>query len=107
MINAREELLVNLDGELPLCAEVFYDKVGYYSDNPTQEFTLKIGYSRVEFDAFMESLNFEYDNGYGSQELSGTVWLKDGRWFERGEYDGSEWWELKECPEIPDYLKEK
>jgi len=46
-------------------------------------------------------LDFEYDDGYGGQELSGNVWYTDGTWSERGEYDGSEWWEHKVCPDIP------
>ena len=46
-------------------------------------------------------LDFEYDNGYGGQELFGNIWYKDGTWSERGEYDGSEWWEHKVCPAIP------
>ena len=37
-------------------------------------------------------LDFEYDSGYGTQHLYGTVWLSDGTWFERREYDGSERW---------------
>lgn len=43
-------------------------------------------------------LNTEYDSGYGSQELGATVVFKDGNWLERGEYDGSEWWEYKSTP---------
>ena len=46
-------------------------------------------------------LDFEYDNGYGGQELFGNVWYTDGTWSERGEYDGAEWWEHKVCPDIP------
>lgn len=46
-------------------------------------------------------LNFEYNNGYGSQELEGTVWYTDGTWSERAEYDGSEGWEHRECPPLP------
>ena len=46
-------------------------------------------------------LDFEYYEGYGGQELFGNVWYADGTWSERGEYDGSEWWEHKMCPPIP------
>lgn len=49
----------------------------------------------------LEKLDFEYDNGYGSQCLVGTIWYTDGTWSERGEYDGSEWWEHKERPPFP------
>ena len=46
-------------------------------------------------------LDFEYSNGYGCQELQGTIWYADGTWSERGEYDGSEWWEHRERPQMP------
>ena len=37
-----------------------------------------------------------------------AIWLmEEGTWIERGEYDGSEWWEYRECPSIPDELKIK
>lgn len=45
----------------------------------------------------------EYDAGYGSQELSGTIWYTDGTWSERVEYDGSEWWAYRCRPEIPTF----
>lgn len=48
---------------------------------------------------FLETLaSINYDNGYGSQELFGTIVFKDGTWLERGEYDGSEWWEYRKLP---------
>ena len=53
---------------------------------------------------FFEDLDYHYDANYGTQELDGIVWLEDGTWLERGEYDGSEWWEHTSCPEIPPYL---
>ena len=43
-------------------------------------------------------LNIEYDDGYGGQELYGTIVFNDGTWLERGEYDGSEWWAYKNTP---------
>ena len=45
-------------------------------------------------------LDFEYDSGYGSQNLFGYIWYKDGTWSERGEYGGSEWWEHMTRPPI-------
>ena len=53
----------------------------------------------------LDLLDFEYDNGYGTQEVFGVVWFADGTWAERGEYDGSEWWEHHTIPEIPEHLK--
>jgi hypothetical protein len=44
----------------------------------------------------------EYSLDWSSgQELYGTVWLEDGTWLSRGEYDGSEWWEHNVLPPIP------
>ena len=46
--------------------------------------------------------NTNYDNGYGSIKISGILKVvgKDW-WLERGEYDGSEWWEYKTMPIRP------
>jgi hypothetical protein len=44
------------------------------------------------------SLDFDYDDGYGGQEIFGCVVFKDNTWLSRGEYDGSEWWEYNKCP---------
>lgn len=46
-----------------------------------------------------------YDNGFGRQELLGTIWFCDESWAERAEYDGSEWWEYHSSPEIPEKLQ--
>lgn len=52
---------------------------------------------------FEELANFDYDNSYGSSKIATdlVIIFSDGSWFERGEYDGSEWWEYKTCPSIP------
>lgn len=48
---------------------------------------------------FLETLaDINYDNGYGGQELFGTIVFKDGTWLERAEYDGSEWWAHRKLP---------
>ncbi len=65
---------------------------------------LKVNYSDVEWEEFLYGLDYIYDAGYGCQEIFGTVWLEDGTWLSRGEYDGSEWWIHNSCPEIPNDL---
>jgi hypothetical protein len=45
-----------------------------------------------------------YYSGYGGQELFGTVWMDNGEYITRGEYDGSEWWNYHRVPEIPNEL---
>ena len=48
---------------------------------------------------FYELANFEYDAGYGRQEIPvDIVIVGDNWWMERSEYDGSECWEFKELP---------
>jgi hypothetical protein len=61
---------------------------------------LKLNYTEEDFTKFLDKLNFFYDASYGTQEVFGTIWLVDGTWFSRGEYDGSEWWQYHVRPEI-------
>lgn len=96
MRNAREEFEEHVKGNSRvLCVSIFYN---------SEEITLKINYSEIDYLKFLNDLDFLYDNGYGGQELYGTIWYEDGTWSERGEYDGSEWWEYKKCPIIPNKL---
>lgn len=53
------------------------------------------------------TLNFDYDNGYGTQEISGVVLFKDNTWLSRGEYDGSEWWVYNKPPTVEGLLQGK
>jgi hypothetical protein len=46
-------------------------------------------------------LDREYEEGFGTQQLDGTIWMGDGSWFERYEYDGSEHWMYKVRPKFP------
>ena len=107
-MNAKQELLEILDRVNSrqftlLCADITYE--GNYGD-PNNSIKLPLHYTVEQLNSFYNSLDFNYDNGYGSQQLFGTVWLKYGAWLERWEYDGSEGWELKTCPPIPIYLRE-
>lgn len=44
-----------------------------------------------------------YYAGYGNVAIPMDliIALKDGNWFERGEYDGSEWWRFVQIPQKP------
>ena len=80
-----------------------YGKSNFKTDEIiSKEIILKVNYSNVEYETFLKELDFEYDNGYGILELSGLVWFDDNSWLERREYGGSEWWEYKQYPEIPE-----
>jgi len=102
MINAKEELLKILMFKKPVCAYIthvpFDEKYGPIS------FALKKGYSQEDWEQFLTQLDFEYDNGYGTQELFGTIWMSNEVWLDRHEYDGSEYWEWQAIPEIPEEL---
>ena len=68
----------------------------------------------LEGDCVIRKENFEevarrtnYDNGFGCAEIrSDLVIVGWNWWLERREYDGSEWWELKIKPYIPNDTKE-
>lgn len=98
MRNAKQEYLEEIEGKVVVCAEIScYGVVGRQ--------TLKIGcteYARKKFEA---SLDYNYNSGYGTQNLYGYIWYDDGSWSEREEYDGAEGWTHKSVPVVPEYLK--
>ena len=71
---------------------------------------LKIVYDSKK-DSVQDLIDFldeiEYDNGYGGQELFGRILTNKNSWLERGEYDGSEWWEYRTIPTKEDVLSVK
>ncbi len=90
MTNAKEELFEALHDAEQSINTIDY---GY----------IRLRDNRMEFDGNIRShqlalLDKEYDDGYGGQELSGTIVFKDGTWLSRGEYDGSEWWDYNTMP---------
>jgi len=58
---------------------------------------------KKDFDEFCDKLNFEYDDGFGSQELFGII-LFDDSYSDRDEYDGSERWKNHKMPTIKEVL---
>lgn len=96
MLNAKQELLEHIEQRTIKCAIV---SLGYEN---RKMFHLRVG---DDPNVFFDQLDFGYDASYGSQELFGLIWYEDGTWSERGEYDGSEWWEYRSVPNIPEYLK--
>lgn len=93
MINAKEELLNHIEDRE---VEYVYITVGdlFYSE------TLELYKGTLE-EVLPKLENVTYYNGFGCQELFGTIWYTDGTWSERGEHDGAEWWEHRKRPEIP------
>lgn len=90
-INAMKEFILQTVGSNVLCAWILYkDKI----------IVLKVGYTKQDYQTFLLQLDFTYNYAHGEQEIFGTIWLENG-WYSRGNYDGSELWELNEGPCIP------
>lgn len=55
-----------------------------------------------EFKTLAQNINYDND-GYGCEEIHRdlVIVFKDGTWFSRGEYDGTEWWEYHKVPQKP------
>ena len=102
--NAKQEFLAHIPKDRYVhCASIFHGDD--YSLDEQRKIILKVDYSTSDYELFLFNLDFMYDSGYGGQELFGTIWYTDGTWSTRGEYDGSEWWELHDLPDIPEYLR--
>jgi hypothetical protein len=112
-MNARQEFVFHTAGKKIKCAILtFDDGSGYWNEDDghtsnAATYGLPVGYTQEEHDVFTQSIDREYDAGYGGQQLFGTIWYQDGTWSSRGEYDGSEWWDWHKCPVIPAVLNPK
>jgi hypothetical protein len=100
-MNAKTEFLAHIvrtDSKVK-CASISWQPDTF---NPLTTIAINLlqGFDMQIFNQFLDKLNFDYNNGYGSQQLYGVIWYEDGSWSERGEYDGSEWWEHRKCPKI-------
>jgi len=103
MTNAKEEMLELLKGKEIKCA-IITNGNSWLDKHECRTIVLKVDYTAGDYERFLNELNFNYDNGYGGQELFGIVWFKDNTWAGRCEYDGAEWWEEHSLPEIPKEL---
>jgi len=102
MENAKQEFETIVRDKIVKCAIIYYTPW----DQKTT-ISLSLDWSANDYLEFLSKLDFSYDDGYGSQELFGNIWFTDGTWAERYEYDGSEYWEIKQCPKIPTELNSK
>ena len=106
LTNARAEIVRGLtNANIPL-RNIQAAKIYYGSEMcPISErswIMLYPGHTDKEFDQWLSKMNeINYYSGYGGQQLFGTIWLRNGLWMTRGEYDGSEWWELHKKPPLP------
>ena len=55
------------------------------------------------WDEYKILANFDYDNGYGGQEVATDLMIafNDGSTLRRDEYDGAEWWDYVEPFKMP------
>lgn len=113
--NARDEFIAHaMPSDMPRikcallsdCDDWVRDDKGFYDEVAGKTYPLPVNYTKEQLADFLGLLNFEYDAGYGGQELYGTIWYENGTYSQRGEYDGSEWWEHCKCPEIPAELRD-
>ena len=104
--NARDELIQHIKQRTIKCATIGQEEDSYRLEPGEKAYRvlLPVGHTPKQYAQFLEQLNFIYDSGFGGQNLYGTVWYTDGSWSERGEYDGSEWWDHRELPAIPEEL---
>ena len=57
---------------------------------------------QIPINEFLKHADHEYDSSYGAPEVAQDLLVVGTDfWFERHEYDGSEWWEYKEYPQMP------
>lgn len=102
MQNLKKETLRKMSSNHTI-HDIAWAKVIYMPslvDEPTENI-LKVNHSEDELKDFINSLDFNYDDGYGMQEVYGIIMFNDDFWLERIEYDGSERWGLKKKPSIP------
>ncbi len=92
--NAKEELLNTLKKFKIPVASISKAKVGFSVEWEVEFLTTS------DTQELLEYLDRNYDSGYGSQELHGHIVISKELWLSRGEYDGSEWWNVHQCPEI-------
>ena len=56
----------------------------------------------LPLNSFWDMADREYDEGYGGPEVNMNLLVVGSDWWlERHEYDGSEWWEFKTLPKMP------
>lgn len=110
-MNAKDEFLKVTDGLEVIAAIIsFNDDIGWKSYNEINDdkdtLRLKPLYTQEQYNNFLTFLDRDYHNGYGGQELFGYIMCEKGVWFQRAEYDGSEWWEMSKYPDLRDYFNE-
>lgn len=103
--NARQEFIKHIEGKILICAnlQVEVPSDNYEEDDQFKSYILKANFTTEEYEQFLNSLDFTYDSGYGSQELFGIILFEDSHSY-RHEYDGAEWWVNIRKPTIEEVM---
>ena len=101
LINAKDEYLRAVKGCKVIAASIDFQTI-----RDESKFKLNPLYTKDEYDKFLNFLDFDYDNGYGGQLLYGVIFCENGIWLQRGEYDGSEWWDIFKYPDMRESFDE-
>ena len=57
---------------------------------------------KTTWEDFKKNADVDYESGFGSSKVAEDLLVVGEKWWlERGEYDGSEWWDYKEMPKEP------
>jgi len=102
--NAKDEFLDTTKKYKVIAASISFND-NWRNDND-DIFKLKPLYSNEEYESFLNFLDRKYDSGYGGQNLYGVIFCEDGVWMQRGEYDGSEWWDIYKYPDMRETFSE-
>ena len=71
------------------------NKIEENSVSPDDVLYVFNSFGYCSWEEFEKLANFDYDNGYGLIAIDLNLIVRGSDWWlERGEYDGSEWWEF-------------
>ena len=109
-INAKKELSdlishYNLEILSIQCKRIVSEPISSSDNEPFGNLFRRSSSYHEENINSLEGFDFDYDNDYGTQILYGTVYCRNKTngfpvWLTRGEYDGSEWWNVNVIPEF-------
>jgi len=108
MKNAKEEIVKHIEGRKVIYVDIEIVSMEFDRDiddlNDPEQSPLSWVPKTIQgkLEDVLPLLDFQYDNGFGYQEIYGTIWYADGTWSERESYDGNERWIHRVCPALPD-----
>ena len=98
LTNAKKELIFDL-GDIPF-SDIVAVNITYKGNSITLHPLVNGNHNAEDLSEMFNKLDFNYDSGFGIQNIDGTIWLTKNRWMTRSEYDGSEEWEFHRYPDF-------